>query len=116
MRIRMVMVVAAIGLMAGACESDAEPQGCANPISADDVVMGDFFYGPTCIAAEQGAVIALDNEGQAPHTFTLTDTDVNVDVAAGEKGDADLAGVAPGSYQVTCIYHPQMTAVLEIGN
>jgi plastocyanin len=102
-------------LTAAACEGDkSAPQACANPTATTTIVMEDFFYEPNCLALDGGATVSLDNPGAAPHTFTLEGTEVNADVAAGEKGSADLAGVAPGLYSVICTYHPQMVAVAQI--
>jgi plastocyanin len=42
-----------------------------------------------------------------------TNVDVNVD--AGSSGEADLANVDPGTYTVTCTFHPQMEATLTVG-
>ena len=76
--------------------------------------MDDFSYRPNCPALAVGDTISLDNRGATPHTFTLKGTAVDVEIDAGERGTADLTGVQPGEYVVTCTYHPQMVAVARI--
>jgi plastocyanin len=101
------------GLACGAAGS--EPSACSTFTSSSSVQMDDFSYRPACVQVDAGSTVALDNVGAAPHTFTLENTDVSVDVAAGERGSADLSGVAGGTYTVLCTYHPQMKATIEVG-
>jgi plastocyanin len=74
----------------------------------------DFAFEPLCVEASGGDVLSLTNSGDAPHTFTVTQVDLNVDLDAGETGEANLTGVAPGLYAVTCTFHPQMVGALKI--
>jgi plastocyanin len=99
---------------AGCAGSAPEAEPCANPIPADAVRLEDFVFEPDCLSAAPGDRVRLDNVGEAPHTFTVEGTDVDVDVPAGETGEASLVGVGPGTYAVTCTYHPQMTATLAV--
>jgi plastocyanin len=103
-------LLAAVGCAGSAPE--AEP--CADPVPADAVRLEDFVFEPDCLSAAPGDRVRLDNVGEAPHTFTVEGTDVDVDVPAGETGEAGLAGVEPGTYAITCTYHPQMTATLAV--
>ena len=56
----------------------------------------------------------LENTGDAPHTFTVEGTDVDVEVDAGSSAEVTLSSVEPGTYSVTCTLHPQMEATLTI--
>ena len=106
----------ALALLLPACEGDDAPaEPCTDPVSATSVELADFAFRPDCLSADAGATIALDNTGDAPHTFTVGGTAVDVRVDAGETGDAVLAGIDPGTYAVTCTFHPQMTATLTVG-
>ena len=97
------------------CSGDAAPPAeCADPTSAETVRLDDFAFEPDCLLASSGATIRLENVGEAPHTFTVGGTDVNVEVAAGEIAESSLSGVEPGRYAVTCVYHSQMEATLEV--
>jgi plastocyanin len=88
---------------------------CATPIEAGTVVLSDFAYRPDCLRAPEGAQIRLRNTGEAPHTFTIDGTFVDVNLPAGTSSDASLSGVEPGRYTVTCTFHPQMEATLTVG-
>ena len=112
---RHLLLLTATTLLLGvACGSDSatSEELCPNPTTTTTVVMADFSYDPACVAVDEGATLSIDNEGQTPHTFTIDGADV--DVAAGESGSLDLAGIAPATYEVTCTYHPQMKAALRI--
>ncbi|HUF60240.1 MAG TPA: cupredoxin domain-containing protein [Actinomycetota bacterium] len=107
----------ALLLLLTACGGDGAdaPEGCTDPVAATTVELADFAFRPDCLSADAGATITLDNTGDAPHTFTVTGTDVDLDVDAGTAVDARLSGVDPGIYAVTCTYHPQMEATLTVG-
>lgn len=107
----------ALLLLLTACGGDGAdaPKGCTDPVAATTVELADFTFRPDCLSADAGATITLDNTGDAPHTFTVTGTDVDFEVDAGTAVDASLSGVEPGNYAVTCTYHPQMEATLTVG-
>jgi plastocyanin len=92
----------------------AKPPACASPVDAGTVRLADFAFRPDCLTAPEGSTIRLENTGQAPHTFTVEGTTVDLDLAAGETTEASLTGVDQGRYAVTCTYHPQMTATLSV--
>jgi len=59
--------------------------------------------------------LTFTNSGGAPHTYTVSDTDVNVNVDGGETAEVTLDGLQAGTtYAVRCTYHPQMTGALKI--
>jgi plastocyanin len=102
-------------LVLTACDGDDEPpEPCTDPVPATSVELADFEFRPDCLSADAGATITLDNTGDAPHTFTVEGTDVDFDLDAGSSVDASLSGVDPGTYAVTCTFHPQMEATLTI--
>jgi plastocyanin len=111
--LRVPIVSAVLGLLASACSGDSTPV-CEQPVKATSVEMGDFYYEPTCVAVETDVTLTVDNPGAVPHTFTVVNTSANIDVAAGESGQLDLMGVAPGLYQVICTYHSNMQAALQV--
>jgi plastocyanin len=116
-RVRIAPVLLlALAAFVPACEGEtAPPEPCTDPAPATSVELADFVFRPDCLSADSGATIALDNTGDAPHTFTVEGTDVDVDVDAGSSGEADLSTADPGTYAVTCTFHPQMDATLTIG-
>jgi plastocyanin len=109
-----VAVIAALVLLP-ACGGDATPpEACSDPVDATTVELSDFAFRPNCLSADAGATIALENTGEAPHTFTVEGTDVDFDVDAGSSIEAILTGLESGTYAVTCTLHPQMEATLTI--
>lgn len=102
-------------LLAGCGGDTGGADVCANPVEAETVVLSDFAFRPDCLRAAEGAQISLRNTGEAPHTFTIDGTTVDVDLPAGTSTDASLSGVEPGRYTVTCTLHPQMEATITVG-
>jgi plastocyanin len=76
--------------------------------------MADFSYAPACVAVDAGAMLELRNSGDAPHTFTVSETEVDVNVDAGGTDTVDLSGITPGTYEVVCTLHPQMEGALQV--
>jgi plastocyanin len=115
------MVIVRLSLLAAvallpACEGDeSPPTPCTDPVAATTVELADFVFRPDCLSVDAGGTITLENTGDALHTFTVTGTDVDLDVDAGTSVEASLSGVEPGTYAVTCTLHPQMVATLTVG-
>jgi plastocyanin len=95
-----------------ACERESTPpEPCTDPASAASVELADFVFRPDCISVDAGAAIALENTGDAPHTFTVGGTDLDVKVDPGGSDEIRFE-VDPGTYSVTCTFHPQMEATV----
>jgi plastocyanin len=104
-------------LVAVACGGgDSAQAECTDPQTTTNVTMGDFFYEPRCVEAPAGTELDIENEGDAPHTFTVEadGAQAAVDVPAGDRATLTVPGVPAGTYRVTCTYHPQMEAALRI--
>lgn len=116
MRSTILALAAAAGLTLAACGSDASSpeELCPSPTDATTVEMADFSYSPTCASVEEGSSLEIRNTGQAPHTFTVDGTDVDVEVDPGGSTTVDLANVAAGTYEVICTLHPQMQGALRV--
>jgi plastocyanin len=114
MRIARVLLLV-LATLVPACDGDTPPEPCTDPAPVTSVELADFVFRPDCLSADSGTTIALDNTGDAPHTFTVEGTDVDVNLDAGSSGQADLGTVDPGIYAVTCTFHPQMEATLTVG-
>ena len=107
-------MIAALVLLPACGGDETTPDSCTDPVAASTVELADFAFRPDCLSAEAGATITLENTGDAPHTFTVEGTDVDFDVDAGTSTVASLAGLKPGTYAVTCTFHPQMEATLTV--
>ena len=109
-----VVVIAALVLLPACGGDETPPETCSEPVDATTVELSDFAFRPNCLSADAGATITLENTGDAPHTFTVEGTDVDVEVNAGSSVEASLSGAGPGTYAVTCTLHPQMEATLTV--
>jgi hypothetical protein len=91
-----------------------EARECSDPVPLDTVRLVDFAFEPECLSASAGDSFRIQNAGDAPHTFTIEGTDVDLEVSAGTSAESSLSGVAPGRYPVVCRLHPQMEATLTV--
>jgi plastocyanin len=117
MKLGRVAVIAALVLLTECGGDEAPPEACSDPVDATTVELADFAFRPDCLSVEASTMpmtFALENIGDAPHTFTVTGTDVDINVDAGASVDVSLSGLEPGTYAVTCTFHPQMEATLTV--
>lgn len=136
MRKLVLVLVGVLGLMLAACSSDDAggttastgttattgsdtgegPTGdadCADLTGEGGtftITIVDFAYDPPCFTASASQGISIVNQDDVDHTFTMTGTQIDVPVAAGETFNAEaISGVVePGTYDVVCTLHPQM--------
>ena len=105
----------ALVVLLPACEGEGTPpEPCTDPASATSVELADFAFRPDCLSVDAGSTIALENTGDAPHTFTVGGTDLDVKVDPGGSDEISFE-VDPGTYSVTCTFHPQMEATVTVG-
>jgi plastocyanin len=117
----MIGHVLALGalLLLTSCGGDGAtpPPDCTDPVAVTRVELADFAFRPDCLSVDASTMpmtFALENTGDAPHTFTVTGTDVDINVDPGASVDVSLSGLEPGTYAVTCTFHPQMEATLTV--
>jgi plastocyanin len=69
--------------------------------------LDDFYFEPTVLVGEpeQTINIELENEGQAPHTFTLDDGSVDEELQPGDKVEVDVSFPESGHLRFTCQFH-----------
>ena len=82
----------------------------------DDILVaitGSQF--PDAVVVEQGQTLHLDNQDLFRHTFTVPDSDLDVDLPASTAARA-VVDLPPGSYAVICDIpgHEHMTSILEV--
>lgn len=73
---------------------------------------GSGNFSPNCFSAASGSTISISNEDFRAHTFTVTDTDIDVQLPGGETGQATAP--APGTYDFLCTIHPGMTGTIIV--
>ena len=130
-----VVLLLVLGLTATltGCGGDDTPKAAASTSAGDGVLtptwngdvqvfqvvgLATMEYSATELVAEPGR-IQIDfsvAEGSAPHNFVINEipgatTDI---LSAGESQTITFTVDQPGSYQIICTLHPNMTATLKI--
>ena len=133
MRRSFIVVVAAFSLavVSGACSSGGGGNGTttspgatdssssctsssAQQLSSGTETIQGFAFDPTCFSVTTGSQIKLTNKDSVPHTFTVTGTEVNVQLDGTQSSTADLSSLEPGTYEFHCVIHPSMTGTLIV--
>jgi plastocyanin len=80
-----------------------------------DLKLEDFEFSPKTLDVASGASIQLENEGQAPHTFTIDGQGVDEEIQAGD-GSTITVDLSPGTYDFYCKFHKAqgMTGTLTV--
>ena len=72
------------------------------------VELDDFYFGPTFIKAKAGekVTLELENEGNAPHTFTSDKLGVDEQVAPGDSATLEITVPSSGAaFRFFCQFH-----------
>lgn len=114
---RTFFATAAVGvLLFTACGGD-DGGGSGGGSETLQVTARDFEFADTTPSAPSGTEVTVefDNEGEAEHSFTVEDLDVEVEAEGGESATTTFTADEAGTYQFHCEYHPdQMTGELTI--
>jgi cytochrome c oxidase subunit 2 len=98
------------GGAAGGGEDDGGDIGSA----AVTVQVNNFLFAPSDIEVAAGSEIEVKNgNANTPHTFTVEGTDIDLELSPMDSEDVTI-DVDPGSYDVICRFHGQMTATLTV--
>jgi plastocyanin len=114
-RTRIVGVALVVGTLFifPACGGDDEGGGGSTSL---DVTAQDFEFAETSLTAPAGEEVELQftNDGEAEHSFTVDDLEVEVEAEGGESATTNFTADA-GTYEFHCEYHPdQMTGELTV--
>jgi plastocyanin len=102
-------VALSVMLALAACGGDGDGGGS----TTDSLTMVDNEFQPSEFTAASDS-LSVTNEGEALHSFTLPDGNIDEDVQAGQSADIDLSGLDPGTFDFVCKYHPEMTGSLTV--
>jgi plastocyanin len=109
------LIVAA--LLVGACgEDDGGGSGSGSGDSVE-LVAQDFSFDPTTLDLPAGeeVTVTLMNEGEAEHSFTVDDLDVETEAEGGESAEVSFTAPEEGAVEFHCKYHPdQMTGEISV--
>ncbi|MDP9341056.1 MAG: cupredoxin domain-containing protein [Actinomycetota bacterium] len=98
----------------GPTGSTGGPTGASGtPANCTDLSQGSVFkltqqnfaFHPACVIARSEQSILIANQDSVLHNFTITGTQVDVDIQPGTTFNGESAGLAPGSYVFFCKYH-----------
>jgi plastocyanin len=107
------LIVAA--LLIGACgEDDGGGSGSGDSV---ELVAQDFSFDPTTLDLPAGeeVTVTLMNEGEAEHSFTVDDLDVETEAEGGESAEVSFTAPEEGAVEFHCKYHPdQMTGEISV--
>jgi plastocyanin len=109
------VALVAVALIFGACGGDDDGGGGDGGSETLDVTARDFEFADTSPSVPAGEVeVQFTNEGEAEHSFTVEDLDVEVEAEGGESATTTFTAEA-GTYEFHCEYHPdQMTGELTV--
>lgn len=90
--------------------SEAPAGGGGEP----EVKAEDFQFDPTELSVASGDTIVVKNDTPStPHTFTVTDTDIDESLDPDATVDVKI-DLDPDTYDFVCTIHPQMTGTLTV--
>ena len=89
--------------------SQVEDHGAADLSgqSETSLELDDFYFEPTVLMGEPGQTLSieLENEGQAPHTFTIESADIDEELQPGDKVETDVTFPDSGALTFICRFH-----------
>jgi plastocyanin len=89
--------------------SQVEDHGAADLSgqSETSLELDDFYFEPTVLMGEPGQTLSieLENEGSAPHTFTIETADIDEEVQPGDKVETDVTFPDSGALTFICRFH-----------
>ena len=123
---RLLALVAAGALTLTACGGDedggggtpTEPAGNGGSATVE-IDAQDNLFSPSTIQATSGeeTTVTVTNTGQAPHTFTIEDLDVDVTIDPGSDGTATFTATESGTLEFVCRFHQAegMVGTIQVG-
>ena len=83
-----------------------------------EVEMYDDYFEPTVLEGEPGQTVTLElkNEGERPHTLTISDKGIDQEVQPGDEAEADVTFPESGQLLFVCRFHESkgMVGALEV--
>ena len=83
-----------------------------------EIEMYDDYFEPTVLKGEPGQTVTLElkNEGNNPHTLTISDKGIDQEVQPGDEAEADVTFPESGELVFVCRFHESkgMVGALEV--
>jgi plastocyanin len=72
-----------------------------------EIEMYDNYFEPTILKGEPGQKVSIElkNEGEAAHTFTVSEQNVDQEVQPGDEAEADITFPESGELTFVCRFH-----------
>ena len=116
-----IAVVAAATLLLVACGGEESSGGSTGEAAGGGqettVVAEDFQFQTTKLEFRAGedVTVTLDNQGEAEHTFSIEELEVEAEAAGGETAETTFTMPDEGTFEFFCEYHPEdMTGTLSV--
>jgi plastocyanin len=124
--VRLLAVLFSLSLILAACGGDDDEgnggatgatNGGATGETAggggeNEIVIQGFTFQPSTITVSGPTDVTVTNEDSTPHTFTLDDESVDLELAGGESGTETID--VSDSTGFFCRIHPNMTGTVEV--
>lgn len=83
-----------------------------------EIEMYDDYFEPTILKGAPGQTVTLElkNEGENPHTLTISDQNLDQEVQPGDEAEADVTFPETGELTFVCRFHESkgMVGALEV--
>jgi plastocyanin len=115
-KLALLGVVASV-VFIGACGGDDDGGGDGGGATSVEIAAQDFSFDPTTLELPAGGevTLTLNNEGEAEHSFTVEDLDVETEAEGGESSETTFTAPDSGTTEFFCKYHPdQMTGEITV--
>jgi plastocyanin len=121
-KLLVVSAVAALSALLIACGGDDDDSDTVSPTAVEEdegssagpgddatieVDIVDFTYEPASISVESGSfrILAITNNGDLPHTFTIDGLIDTMEMAPGESQSITVSNLEPGTKTFYCTIH-----------
>lgn len=97
-------------LAAGCGDGDEEEAPAGGSPGEIKMELNDFFFEPKDLNASAGQTLTLEleNEGDAPHTFTIDELGIDEQVAPGENATVTVTPEQDGEIPFYCRFHLEL--------
>jgi plastocyanin len=83
--------------------------------NADEIVIGNFMFGPSTLTVSAGTVVTWVNKDDDPHTVIGTDSESPIRSRPLDSGEHySITLTKPGTYRYFCSLHPHMTGTVIV--
>ena len=92
----------------------------SNETGKVEIELYDDYFEPTILEGKPGQKVTLElkNEGDNPHTLTISDQEVDQEVQPGDEAEADVTFPQSGQLAFVCRFHESngMVGALEVSS